>query len=260
LNWYYARGDERMGPLDERQFGELLASGVVRDDTLVWREGMADWMPFGQIRQSVSVSTDTEELEPLYQDADLQPCAECGRPFPVEEMVSYENIRICGECKPVFFQRLRETGGMLGQMRYGGFWIRFAARFVDGLILSGINIPLMIVQQIFIGRFVRSIGPDASLLIAIFLFLGVWLFASVVAIVYSAYFVGRFAATPGKMIFGLKVLTSDGGKVSYGRAAGRELATFLSGIPMALGYIMAAFDREKRALHDHICDTRVVWK
>jgi hypothetical protein len=27
-----------------------------------------------------------------------------------------------------------------------------------------------------------------------------------------------------------------------------------------IGYIMVAFDQEKRSLHDHICNTRVVYK
>jgi hypothetical protein len=27
-----------------------------------------------------------------------------------------------------------------------------------------------------------------------------------------------------------------------------------------IGYIIAAFDGQKRALHDHMCDTRVIYK
>jgi len=46
--------------------------------------------------------------------------------------------------------------------------------------------------------------------------------------------------------------------VSYGRAAGRYFAKMLSGIIMGIGYIMAGFDSQKRALHDMICDTRVI--
>jgi hypothetical protein len=32
----------------------------------------------------------------------------------------------------------------------------------------------------------------------------------------------------------------------------------LSSLTLAIGYIMAAFDDEKRSLHDRICDTRVI--
>lgn len=41
--WYYARGKERMGPVSEETVRHLLQAGAIRGDTLVWREGMADW-------------------------------------------------------------------------------------------------------------------------------------------------------------------------------------------------------------------------
>ncbi len=61
-------------------------------------------------------------------------------------------------------------------------------------------------------------------------------------------------------MFGLKVIRSDGSPISYWRAFGRYLGTQLSSLTLMIGYIIAAFDDEKRALHDHICDTRVVRK
>jgi uncharacterized RDD family membrane protein YckC len=62
------------------------------------------------------------------------------------------------------------------------------------------------------------------------------------------------------MACGIKVVRPDGDRVSYARALGRYFAEILSGLILAIGYIMAAFDSEKRALHDHICSTRVVKK
>jgi uncharacterized RDD family membrane protein YckC len=52
----------------------------------------------------------------------------------------------------------------------------------------------------------------------------------------------------------------DGGKVSYGRAVGRHFAKYLSSFTLGIGYIMAGIDDEKRALHDRICNTRVIKK
>ena len=77
---------------------------------------------------------------------------------------------------------------------------------------------------------------------------------------YETWFVGRFQATPGKMALGLKVVRPNGDRVSYARALGRYFAEILSGLTLAIGYIIAAFDEEKRTLHDRICDTRVVRK
>ena len=77
---------------------------------------------------------------------------------------------------------------------------------------------------------------------------------------YQIFFVGKYAATPGKMACGLRVVTADGGKVGFGLATGRAFAEMLSGMICYIGYIIIAFDDQKRALHDHICSTRVVYK
>jgi uncharacterized RDD family membrane protein YckC len=58
----------------------------------------------------------------------------------------------------------------------------------------------------------------------------------------------------------IKVVTAEGGQVSYLRAFGRYWAKGVSAIICLAGYIMAAFDDEKRALHDRMCNTRVVFK
>jgi uncharacterized RDD family membrane protein YckC len=76
--------------------------------------------------------------------------------------------------------------------------------------------------------------------------------------VYDIWFVGKYAATPGKMACRIKVVTADAGQVSYARALGRHFAKWISGFTLGIGYLMAAFDDQKRSLHDRICDTRVI--
>ena len=81
-----------------------------------------------------------------------------------------------------------------------------------------------------------------------------------IPIAYETWFIGKFAATPGKMACRIKVVNADGSRVSYLKALGRYFAKILSGIALLIGYIMVAFDSEKRGLHDHICNTRVIRK
>jgi hypothetical protein len=50
MTWYYALGNERQGPIDDAALDRLIATGVVTPDTLVWKAGMADWQPLGQVR------------------------------------------------------------------------------------------------------------------------------------------------------------------------------------------------------------------
>jgi uncharacterized RDD family membrane protein YckC len=77
-------------------------------------------------------------------------------------------------------------------------------------------------------------------------------------LIYSTWLHGKYGATVGKMACGLRVVTPTGLKIGYGVACGRFFAEVLSGLILYVGYIMAAFDEEKRTLHDRICNTRVI--
>jgi uncharacterized RDD family membrane protein YckC len=68
-------------------------------------------------------------------------------------------------------------------------------------------------------------------------------------------------ATWGKQAMGLRVLRSDGVRLSFGRATARYFSKSLITplLPLFIGYLLAAFTRRKQALHDFIADTVVVW-
>lgn len=83
----------------------------------------------------------------------------------------------------------------------------------------------------------------------------------IVGMLYETIMIGKYGATLGKMACKIKVVRADGGRVTYGRACGRYFSKILSSMICMVGYFMALFDKEeKRALHDRICDTRVVMK
>jgi uncharacterized RDD family membrane protein YckC len=78
-----------------------------------------------------------------------------------------------------------------------------------------------------------------------------------VSLAYSVGFQGRFGATPGKRLLGLRVVTLDGSPLSYGGAFRRYCAELLSVLSFGLGYLMVLAP-EKRALHDILTGTQVV--
>ena len=241
MDWYYVESGQRVGPVDDAEIERLAGAGAVTDDTLVWHAGMAEWQPYATAR-----SAGTESAQPIIQ-AEEGYCCECGRRFFRNQMIRYTDSWVCAECKPRFFQRVKEGAVLPGTMVYGGFWIRFVAKVVDGIIVGVVNQLLMVVLGSAIGS---SQEPTA--------FFVVWLLSMALPAVYTTFFLGKYGATLGKMACGLKVVTADGGKVSYGRALGRHLAEILSSLILLIGYIMAAFDEQKRTLHDHICNTRVI--
>ena len=141
-----------------------------------------------------------------------------------------------------------------GELRWAGFWIRFAATFVDGLIL----LPLSLGAQFLTGMsFGQILGLESR---TAFMWVVAQLLSLLTGVAYDVGLVGRYGATLGKMACGIKIVMPDGNKISYMRALGRYFAKILSSIIIYIGYIMAAFDQEKRSLHDRICNTRVVYK
>jgi uncharacterized RDD family membrane protein YckC len=186
----------------------------------------------------------TEVLEEL-----TSLCHECGKGFPESQLLQFEDIWVCTGCKPGLIQKIRE-GVSVGMMNYAGFWVRFGAKFIDWIILMVISWTLTMV----FGFIVPSSDPEKAMIFSIFSSL----IQFVIGISYSTYFIGKFAATPGKMACGLKVVTAENEAVSYARAAGRHVSEMLSGLILGIGYIMAGFDTEKRTLHDRLCNTRVI--
>jgi len=139
----------------------------------------------------------------------------------------------------------------------GGFWIRFLASFIDGIIVGVATIPVSIVMSILNVWVMRTSGGLGMTILS-----SVASYAVNMVIVYFYYgwFYSQKGATPGKMIFGLKVLDAETGvHLTYWRAFFREtLGKFLSGITLLIGFIMAGFRQDKRSLHDFIFNTQVL--
>ena len=66
--------------------------------------------------------------------------------------------------------------------------------------------------------------------------------------------------TIGKRALNLAVVDLSGNRISFGRSLGRTLARFLSALPLYLGYLMAAWRSDNRALHDLLTGTMVIRK
>jgi uncharacterized RDD family membrane protein YckC len=254
MQWYYADNGQQAGPVEESEFPGLLRAGKLTPETLVWREGMANWAPF-------RTAAPPEFLPPPAATPGATPltgpeavCAECGGLFPKDDMIAHGGLHICARCKPVFMQKLAEGVTLpTGERQFAGFWIRLAAKLLDTLILM---VPLF---AVFVAIGVMA-ASSQSVIWMNFIGLFAQLFFYAANVAYSTFFVGRFGATPGKMICGLRIVTATGEKVTYSRAAGRVFAELLSSLLCNIGYLIAAFDQEKRALHDHMCSTRVVRK
>ncbi|HIQ22992.1 MAG TPA: DUF4339 domain-containing protein, partial [Planctomycetes bacterium] len=48
--WFYARENRQHGPVSPLELRHLAASGQLRPEDLVWREGLADWIPAAKVK------------------------------------------------------------------------------------------------------------------------------------------------------------------------------------------------------------------
>jgi uncharacterized RDD family membrane protein YckC len=279
MSWYYASGGQQQGPVDDAQFENMIQAGQIKPADLVWKEGMANWQPLSTVRPDVlttasaAVPMAASVTVPPVVSSGLNPdeitCVECGGRFTKDNAIQYGSTWVCASCKPVFVQKLKEGAAVgatagVATMNYAGFWIRFVAKLIDNLIIGAvISIPMVVLIFGLIGSAASSqkdtMGPLVAMLFNLGIF-GIQLVWILVMVAYNTFFIGKFGATPGKMAVGLKIVTAEGLSVPMLRAFGRAWAEQLSSCILNIGYIIAAFDPEKRALHDHICNTRVIFK
>ncbi len=159
---------------------------------------------------------------------------------------------------------------MSNEVRYAGFWIRFIASFLDTLFLA---LPLGILIYIISGgqwfdfaqyqqnlQMAMSGNPHAldnqphtsfkwelvfefSVLIATILFWDNWR-----------------GATPGKKFVHIKIVDAKTFEdITNKQAITRSLGYIPSTLLLGIGFLMVAFRKDKRALHDLLAGTAVIY-
>jgi len=156
---------------------------------------------------------------------------------------------------------------------FAGFWRRFAAYLIDGTIIKIVFMPIALIflrnsgvwDIIVMSRkmppgaaeMIGIMDPDYTILLQslfrklFYFMLFHWGFH---LLYYSIWESSKLQATPGKLATGIKVSNSNGQRISFIRALGRNFCKFFSAAIFMVGYMMAGWTSKKQALHDMICD------
>jgi len=242
-HWYYAdRNRHRQGPVDAEALRALFRRGALTADTLVWRDGLAQWVALASVADELQLHAPPERpastAAPAWHDEPASPHAAPASTLSVDDGVVARG----------------------GEIVYAGFWRRAAAWILDVLITGVFSAVLGGVLGIGLGAFAVASGQDAEHVIASWSRVIELLSFVLSVLYYTGFHSSRGGATPGKMAVGIKVLRPDGAQLSFARAFWRLFATILSGLAFVIGYVMAAFTQRKQTLHDMVCDTLVVDK
>ena len=142
-------------------------------------------------------------------------------------------------------------------VQYAGFWTRFLASLIDGIVL---NIPtqflLRVLPQPVVSQ--RGLGGSTNFSVDWGAF---WLQIAVSMLIAATYYVvaySRYGRTLGKLALGLRVVDAQGRNLTPVKAFVRYISTNLSAMILFIGYIMVAWDSRKQALHDKIAGSFVI--
>ena len=132
----------------------------------------------------------------------------------------------------------------LKSAEFAGFWWRFAALLLDGILLTILFMPLFFI--------LAYSGFVAGMMAWVFILMifSVW---------YEVYFIGKYGATYGKKWLGVKVVDKETRQViGYPRAFLRWVGRLVVGFTLYIGYLIIPFTQNKQGLHDIIATTIVV--
>lgn len=162
-----------------------------------------------------------------------------------------QDADFCYSCGLPFDEPGQRPGGqtIVAGGTPSGFWIRLVAWFIDSIALVAAELAIVVVLPGL--SFDRYLDESE--------FTWTYNFISLlVGIAYYSLGVSLFSTTIGKRLLGMYVLRRDGSKISLPRAFCRYLAYIPSYLILCIGFLMIGLTRNKRGLHDHICDTVVV--
>jgi len=229
------------GPFTRAQVAQKLATGEFTLDSLAHVEGLAQWTPLRDVLARVDAAP---ALPPVVAPLSVPPARTPAYSYAA-------------------------TMQPPGHLVYAGFWLRFVAIFVDGLI---VGIPMMIVGAVIGGFYGYNYamyhpGHTFSVMDAdgtingtfVVMELGLVSFSLLVKWLYFALQESSSAqATLGKRVMGLKVTNLEGQRIGFGQASGRFFGKIISSMILFIGYMMAGFTDRKQALHDILAGTLVV--
>jgi uncharacterized RDD family membrane protein YckC len=134
-----------------------------------------------------------------------------------------------------------------------GFGLRLTALIIDGVLVGILTFTLGFVVGLLImlskvygeGQFypTERLIVVSGILISFFYFAAFW---------------AKSGQTPGKSILGIKVISTDGSQLGWGKAFLRYVGYIINVIVLSIGFVWIAFDKKRQGWHDKIANTYVI--
>ncbi len=160
---------------------------------------------------------------------------------------------------PETIPALPELSKLPPRPAFAGFWLRAVAYLLDTVLIS---LVFGLIASFYPTTFIKF--PDAaSTSLASLPQLTPIAFAITITatwLYYTLFEASVWQATPGKRILRLYVADLNGQRVTFARAAARNVAKIISSLTFLVGYLVAGFTEKKQALHDILAGCLVLRK
>ena len=227
--WHYTVGEEQYGPVTLLELRKLVASGELMETDLVWKEGMPDW----------TAVIDLDELNPSRSNSS-------GTAATADSEASQSSNK-----------------------DYAGFWFRFFAVLIDGLVLGTASAVMTTVIGIIlalgfgitlVGSVDRENKADAAALVLTLTWIVLIVANFMLHWLYFAFMESSGQrASVGKLACGIIVTDESGVPVTFAQATGRFFAKFfITSATLGIGYLMCVWTKKEQCLHDKIASCLVV--
>ncbi len=165
--------------------------------------------------------------------------------------------KLFSDCFPKEAKPSQLRDGESGDLAYAGFWIRAAAAAIDYVLML---LLVTAIAAVFTTVGMILVGPEAVNEFVVANETAINIIVVMIALTYYSVFLsGPWQATPGKRICGIYVIRTDGQRIDGPFAALRYLSYMISEATLGVGFLMVFWTKERKALHDIVLGTRVVY-
>jgi uncharacterized RDD family membrane protein YckC len=266
MKWFYADAGKQVGPLDEAALDDLVRAGVVRDDTLIWCEGMANWQPHAAVRgvRPPPPPAPVPPPPPAPAGGSVGFCSECGRQYPADQLEISGHSAICPACKSAASAQSispaapAAIAGAPGQ--YAEWPNRALGYLIDSAFVMVVLVALYVVAFMFFGSALGLGGTFGSNTLQGLGTMGCCCLISMVPVSTIAvglynkvYLVSQRGYSVGQGVMKIKIVDGQGRLLTFQTALIRLLAQAgLSIIPILglLDLLWPLWDVQRQTLHD----------
>ncbi len=269
MEWYYLRDGKTMGPVSEVSIRAWLESGFLLPDDLLWRAGMAQWLPVVELPEFGGSGGDGRAagLEEGREAVDSHPEGSSPEASEGPDLASAGPSGIgpsSASGQAVGGPASEHGRGRAGPGPWGvpasgwsavpevyaNLWARAGAAAIDLMLLVA-AVLLVFRPELPTSGTIEDMAKLNPAITPVFMALA-WLYFGLLE-------GSALQASLGKLAFGLKVTDLEGNRLLLGRSMMRGLlkVVFME-ITAFLSFLPAAFTARRQALHDIVAGSTVL--